>query len=344
MKILFIADPHIPVPPLKYGGAERIVDIYATEFKRLGHQVDIMAGLGSRNNGGCLHVHQAPTMAYHSRARRKLQFQLQSLWAARDADVVYNHGRFDYMQSLLCINKPSVHAFHNPIDQQQIDSAEALIRSRFAFQCLSENQRSQVRISHPVHIIPNPVNSSIYQLGSGEGGYLAFLGRLTANKGVDAAIDVAHRTGQRLVIAGNQSTEEGASKYFRQAISPHLDGDQIRWIGPVDDAQKHELLAGASALLFPIRWDEPFGMVMIEALACGTPVIATRMGSTPEVIDHGSTGFLCDTVEDMVQAIKDLSAISRSDCRTVAETRFDVRTIAPRILEILYQLASKEKF
>lgn len=338
MRILLIADPHIPAPPSHYGGAERIVHLYAQEFTRLGHRVGLMAGPGSRDYGGGLHVHRAPSMAYHSRARRKLQFQVQSLWAARDADAVYNHGRFDYIQSLLLLDKPLLSSFPNQIDQKQIDDAEALVRSRFAFHCISENQRSHARITQPVHVIPNPVEASAYRLGGGEEGYLAFLGRLTSNKGVDAAIAVAQRAGMRLVIAGNQSTEDGAADYFQQAIAPHLDGEQIRWIGPVNDAQKQDLLAGASALLFPIRWDEPFGIVMIEALACGTPVIAMRRGSTPEVIDHGATGFLCDTEDEMVQAAQNLSAISRADCRTVAETRFDVSVVAPRVLKVLREL------
>jgi glycosyltransferase involved in cell wall biosynthesis len=255
---------------------------------------------------------------------------------------VFNFGRFDYLEGLLRIAKPILHNFQNPIDQQQIDFAEARVRSRFAFHCISENQKSHADIHWPTHVIPNPVQAEAYRAGDGAEGYLAFLGRLTRNKGVDTAIEVARRSGRRLVIAGNISSEQGGPEFFCKQVEPHLDGEQISWIGPVNDAQKQELLARASALLFPIRWDEPFGIVMIEALACGTPVIAMRRGSTSEVVNHGSTGFLCETEAEMVQAAQNLSSIARADCRTVAETRFDVRVVAPRVLKVLRELAQGE--
>lgn len=343
MKILLIADPLIPVPPTHYGGAERIVHLYAQEFARLGHTVHLLAGAGSRSYGGRLHVHYAPTQAYPSRARRKLQFQLQSLWAARDCDVVHNFGRFDYLEALLAIQKPVLHNFQNPIDQRQIDFAERRIRARFALQCISEDQKSHARITAPTVVIPNPIDTRIYQASDAAHGYLAFLGRLTRPKGVDVAIAVARETGKRLVIAGNISQEEGGEAFFRQEVEPHLDGEQIRWIGPVNDAQKQVLLAGAEALLFPIRWDEPFGIVMVEALACGTPVIATRRASTPEVIEHGVTGFLCDpqepSVEAFVQAVRHIPQISRTACRQAAEQRFDVRVVSPQVLDVLTRLS-----
>ncbi len=342
MNILLIADPHIPVPPTHYGGAERIVHLYAQEFARLGHRVGLMAGSGSHDYGAGLYVHRAPTKAYPSRVRRKLQFQLQSLWAARDADVVFDFGRFDYLEALLSSGKPILYCFQNPVDQMQIDFAESRAHSNFAFHCISENQRSHAKISRPVHVIPNPVDTSAYRQGSGEEGYLVFLGRLTSNKGVDTAINVALRTGKHLVVAGNQANEDGATEYFLKAIKPHLDGEQISWIGPVNNFQKQELLSGASALLFPIRWDEPFGIVMVEALACGTPVIALRRGSTPEVIRHEETGFLCDNEDDLVEAVQSLASIDRTKCRYDAETRFDVRILAPKVLEVLHTLTRKD--
>jgi glycosyltransferase involved in cell wall biosynthesis len=144
------------------------------------------------------------------------------------------------------------------------------------------------------------------------------------------------------VIAGNVSHEEGGPEFFREHVEPHLDGDRIRWIGPVNDQQKQELLAGAAALLFPIRWEEPFGIVMVEALACGTPVIATRRASTPEVIEHGRTGFLCDssehTIDEFVDAVAQVPQLNREHCREAVMQRFDVRIVAPRVLHVLHEL------
>lgn len=346
MNILLIADPHIPVPPTLYGGAERIVALYAQEFVRLGHHVDLFAGPGSRAFGGNLYLHRAPSKKYLSRAYRKVCFQLQSVLAARNCDVVYNFGRFDYLESLLALRRPILNCFQNPIDQRQIDFAEKRIRSSSAFHLISANQRSHAQFSVPSCVIPNPVDSGCYSYGHGPSGYLAFLGRLTSNKGVDVAIAVARRTNRRLVIAGNVSKEEGGERFFREQVEPFIDGDQIRWIGPVDDAQKQQLLSQADALLFPIRWDEPFGIVMIEAMACGCPVIATRRASTPEVIDHGVTGWMCDpeepSVDAFVDAVNHLHELDRQACRRAVEQRFDVRVVAPRVLEVLQKLALRQ--
>lgn len=345
MNILLISDPHIPVPPSHYGGAERIVALYAQEFSRLGHRIHLLAGPGSRGYGGRLNIHKAPSQAYLSRAHRKVRFQLQSLWAARRTDAIYNFCRFDYLEALLSsYRKPLLHCFQNPIDQKQIDFAEQRIPANAALHFISANQKSLATVKSPSCVIPNPVDTQAYDQGDGSGGYLVFLGRLTFNKGVDVAIQVARRTGRPLVIAGNVSNEEGGEHYFKEQVLPHIDGEQIRWIGPVNDVQKQHLLSQAAALLFPIRWDEPFGIVIVEALACGTPVIATRRASTPEVIDHGVTGWLCDpaepSVDAFIAAVNRLPELDRLTCRESAERRFDVRVLAPQVLEVLQSLCN----
>ena len=341
MRILFIADPHIPVPPVTYGGAERIVGLLCGAFAARGHRVDLMAAEGSHRYGGLLHTHKAPTRNYLSRARRKIQFQFQSLWAAKDCDVVYCHGRVDYLRALFAIRKPILIKFPNPIDQQQIDALEAIVQDRVVLHMLSADQQSHAVTRLPTQLIPNPIDCSRYHPGTGAGDYLLFLGRLTASKGVDTAIEVARCTGRELLIAGNIGSADEDDRYFQQAIKPHLDGDRVRWVGPVDDDHKQALLADAAALLFPIRWSEPFGTVMVEALACGTPVIALRAGSTPEVIRHGVTGFLCDNNEELVAAVGDLDRISRDRCRREAEERFDVQVIVPQLLALLEQLVAE---
>jgi glycosyltransferase involved in cell wall biosynthesis len=346
VNILLIADPHLPVPPLRYGGAERVAALYAAELSRLGHRVDLLAAAGSQPFGGCLYHHRAPSGHWPSRAQRKLRFQLQSLRAARQCDVVYNLGRFDYMEALLAIRKPLLHCFSHPLDQALIDAAEARIRAHAGFHFVSEHQRAAAAVSAPAVTIPNPVDSRYYQPGPGDGGYLLFLGRLSPHKGVDLAIAAAQRAGVPLVIAGNRPEEPGAAAFFKEQIEPHLDGQRVRWIGAVTDQQKQELLGRAAALLFPIRWDEPFGIVMVEALACGTPVIATRRASTPEVIEHGRTGWLCEPsgprgepkVEELAEAVARLPRLERRHCRQAAEQRFDVRVLTPLLLSSLAAL------
>lgn len=341
MRILFIADPNIPVPPVTYGGAERIVDLFCKDFASRGHQVDLMAAEGSRRYGGLLHVHKPPSLNYLSRARRKIQFQGQSLWAAKHCDVVYCHGRVDYLRTLFAIRKPTLIKFPNPIDQQQIDDLEAIVQDRVVLHMLSDDQRSHATTRLPTHVIPNPIDCSLCRPGDGLGRYLLFLGRLTASKGVDTAIEVARRTGRELLIAGTIGSTPEDEDYFHKTIRPRLDGDRVRWVGPVDDVSKQALLADAAALLFPIRWSEPFGTVMVEALACGTPVIALRAGSTPEVVHHGVTGYVCDSEDELVEAVHGLERISRARCRREAEERFDITVIAPRVLALMEQLAAE---
>jgi glycosyltransferase involved in cell wall biosynthesis len=225
------------------------------------------------------------------------------------------------------------------VDQALIQAAEARIRARAAFHFVSEHQRAAAAVSVPAVTIANPVDSRYYSPGPGDGGYLLFLGRLTANKGVDLAIATARRCQLPLVIAGNRPDEPGAASFFKEQVEPHLDGQCVRWVGAVTDQQKQELLGRAAALLFPIRWEEPFGIVMVEALACGTPVIATRRASTPEVIEHGRTGWLCEpTVEALADAVARLPAIDRHHCRQAAEQRFDVRVLTPLLLASLAAL------
>ena len=337
MRILLIVDPYHPVPPREYGGTERVADLLAREWSRCGHRVDLLAGKGSRTYGGSLHLHKPPSNAYPSRMRRKLQFQLQSLWAARQCDVVCNFGRLDYLETLLRLGKPILHTFHHPIDQVLVDEAEARVcRGPVLFHCISAHQHSQASFRYPTLVVHNPIEVTRYRPGTGEAGHLAFLGRLTRNKGVDVAIAAAQLVGQPLLLAGPVPDEPGAREFFEAEVQPALDAGVARWLGPLDDMGKQELLAGATALLFPIRWDEPFGLVMTEALACGTPVVATRRASTPEVIRDGVTGWLCDPVEPdpeaFAAAIGRVPELDRRQCRLDVVERFSVEAIAAQLL------------
>jgi glycosyltransferase involved in cell wall biosynthesis len=153
---------------------------------------------------------------------------------------------------------------------------------------------------------------------------LVFLGRLEAIKGVHHAVAIASEARRRLIIAGNRVGTPSGNQYFEREIRPHLDRERVTYVGEVDDAQKDSLLGGAAALLMPIEWDEPFGIVMIEALACGTPVIGLSRGSVPEVVEDGVTGFVVDDVDGMVAAIGRIGDIDRRRCRESVERRFDV--------------------
>jgi glycosyltransferase involved in cell wall biosynthesis len=339
MKVTVIADPVIPVPPLNYGGAERVVASLCDGLASRGHSVVLVAGRGSRNYG-TLFRHAAPDKAsLFSRARRKLLFQPLSLAASWRADVVHNFGRIDYLWSLQRTSLPLLHTFENPIADGEVDALQRGRRGRLMLVSVSDHQRKKFEHRGSWRTVYNAVDVRAFPFCTkpADPPYLAFLGRLTANKGVHVAIDVARKAGMKLKLAGNVSNEHGGAAYFEQRVRPAL-GPDVEWVGEVNDAQKTSFLGGATALLFPIQWDEPFGIVLAEALACGTPVIALRRASTPEIVRDGETGFLCDSIDEMAGAVHRVSALRRADCRAFAESTFSAEVMVERYLELYREL------
>jgi glycosyltransferase involved in cell wall biosynthesis len=278
LRILIIADAKIPVPPEGYGGTERMVALLCAGLAARGHRVTLMAAKGSRDYGRLITHPWAGSKPYPYRAWCKIRFQALSLWHARAADVVINFGRVDYLESLLRTSKPLICRFGNPIGQVEIDFLRARRSEALALVSVSDHQRAHLAGAGSWRTIHNAVDTDRLAFAPRpDPGYLAFLGRLTANKGVHVAIEVAKKLGRPLRIAGNVSDEPGARQFFEQRVRPHL-GDGIAWIGELDDQAKVPFLRNAAALLVPIQWDDPCPNIVAEALACGTPVIALQRG------------------------------------------------------------------
>jgi glycosyltransferase involved in cell wall biosynthesis len=206
------------------------------------------------------------------------------------------------------------------------DEVKALYRAiarRAAIVAISHHQASTAGDVPIARVIHHGVDETRYPVGDGAGGHLLFLGRMSPTKGVGEAIDVARRAGMPLVIAAKMR-EQPESEYFDAVVRPRL-GPDVTYAGEVGGATKLALLGGAVALVNPLAWDEPFGLCMIEALACGTPVIATSRGAAPEIVDHGRTGFLCDGPDGMAAAVDDLGTIDRAACRAAVTSRFSAR-------------------
>lgn len=342
MNVTVIADPVLPVPPTGYGGAERVIASLCDTLKDRGHRVTLVAKSGSRRYHRLIPHAPPDNASLLSRAGHKLAFQPLSVAAALGADVVHNFGRVDYLFSLLRTRVPLVHTFENPIAAYELDILLRRPRPHLALVSVSDHQRAKFDDRARFTTIYNAVDVQrfTYQATPSQPPYLAFLGRLTRNKGVHLAIDVAERAGLPLRIAGNISKEPGGEEFFEREVKPRLRGN-IEWVGELNDTDKIPFLGGATALLFPIQWDEPFAVVIGETLACGTPVVAWRRASTPEALRDGETGFLCDSVDEMVSAVARVGSVSRARCREFAERVLSSDVMARRYVE-LYERVIRE--
>jgi len=208
---------------------------------------------------------------------------------------------------------------------------------------ISDSQRAPVPSAGWQGTVYHGLPQTLFQPGDAAGGYLAFLGRMSPEKGVDHAIAIARLAGVPLTIAAKIYPEERA--YFDATIAPLLDASKglVRFIGEIGGRDKEAFLGHARALLFPIEWAEPFGLVMIESLACGTPVIAWRKGSVPEIIDDGATGFIVESVEEAVRAVRSLDAIDRTTCRRAFERRFDADRMASEYTKVYQQVIERPR-
>jgi glycosyltransferase involved in cell wall biosynthesis len=279
-------------------------------------------------------------LQYSSRAFRKILFQFFSLYllTTTKIDAIINFGRLDYLEFFFKTPIPLICRFANLAFQSQIDFVlkRRINKQATKFIGISQNQVGHLTPAEQIEVVYNGVDIETFNFVSKPANppYLAFLGRLTKNKGIDIAIEVAKQSGIFLKIAGNIPNEPGATELFETVVKPEL-GSSCEWLGPVNDKQKNDLLGGAIALLFPIQWSEPFGIVMIESLACGTPVIATPMGSVPEVITEGKTGFIGASVQKLVMGVKNIHKIDRSFCHYQVKTRFSANIMVNQYINII---------
>jgi glycosyltransferase involved in cell wall biosynthesis len=328
MRIAQVAPLAESVPPKLYGGTERVVAWLVEELVELGHEVTLFASGDSVTRANLVSV--CPRALRLGRPRSDpIAAQAALLEAvaqhAADFDVIHTHIDWLHLPLLSRLGIPFITTPHGRLDLPGLP--EVICRFPGApFVSISDNQRAPLGGANWLGTVYHglPVNSfrPSYQRGS----YLAFLGRLTSEKGPEVAIRIAQAAGIPLHIAAKVPRAERG--YFKNKLEPQIDGDQVKLIGEVDDESKEKFLAGAAALLFPIDWPEPFGLVMIEAMACGTPVIAFRSGSVPEVVDDGLTGFVVDGEAEAVQAIGRLNELDRRNVRAHFEQRFTAKRMA----------------
>ena len=328
MRIAITADPYLPVPPRLYGGIERVIDLLVRGLAARGHQVTLFAHPESDTAGTLRPYGVPPHMTPSARLREVVQVG-GGLWRLRrSVDVVHSFGRLAAMLPILPLRGlPKIQSYQRPVPWRGVHRAAQLAGSSLRFTGCSTSLYaggSRRPAAGRWCTVFNGVDTSRYTPVHtvAADAPLLFLGRLERIKGPHHAIAIARRAGRRLVLAGNIATGGPDARFYHQEIAPHVDGERVSYVGPVDDGQKNELLGRAAALLMPIEWDEPFGIVMAEAFACGTPVIAFPRGSVAEVVQHGRTGFHCVDVEDAASAVAQLPRIDRAVVRADCERNF----------------------
>lgn len=332
MKIAIIADPYIPVPPLTYGGIERVIDFLIKGLTANGHEVLLVAH--SLSNV------QVPLISYGNQ-QLKLK-HLHNILAVNkiknfNPDVIHSFGRLLYLLPFLRSDIPKIMSYQREPTLSQVKRAVALSKKdTLSFTGCSDYISNKIKPFANATTVYNGFPIGIYQpnFKFNESAPLVFLGRIEYIKGTHIAIEVAQQTNKSLIIAGN--IPDGEENYFNEKIKPHL-SDQIKYIGPVNDTQKNDLLNQALAFLMPILWDEPFGIVMAEAMACGTPVIGFNRGSVSEVVVNNITGFICSTTSQMIDGISKLPTIDRKIVWKIANNRFSSERITEDYIQLYQQ-------
>jgi glycosyltransferase involved in cell wall biosynthesis len=336
MRIAQIAPPYVALPPKKYGGTERVIAALTEELVARGHSVTLFASGDSRTS-----AHLVPTVprALWGETGWDPEATIQAVVAtcyqmADEFDIIHNHLDYHPFAAARRCRTPTVTTMHGRQDLPELPAIYADYREQ-PLVSISNSQRRPIRWANWVATVYNGVDLRELPYSPNGGSYLAFIGRISPEKGVDAAIRIARRAGVPLVIAAREPlpfVHDPAVRrdwdYWESVVRPLLREPGIEFIGEVDASGRAALLGGAAALLNPIQWEEPFGLVMAEAMACGTPVLATRRGAAPEIVEPGVTGWLGTTEDDLVAAIADLDTLSRETCRLVVEARFSARAMA----------------
>lgn len=344
MRIAQVAPLWERVPPPGYGGIELVVGLLTDELVHRGHQVTLFASGDS--------ITLAKLEAVHPRALRLdptvkeygiyEMLQLSQVYQRADEfDIIHSHMGCAALPYANFVKTPTVHTLHGVLTPYNEKLFVQARQQRFV--SISDAQRQPQPDLNWVATVYNGIDPSIYKFHPepADPPYLAFLGRLSPEKGPHHAIEIAKRTGWRLKMAGKV---DGADReFFEQELKPQIDGKQIEYLGETGHEEKVALMGGAVATLFPISWREPFGLVMIESMATGTPVIAMAMGATPEVVEPGKTGFLCQNIDECVAALEKVATLDRQACREHVCNKFRVQQMADGY-EAVYRQLLAERF
>jgi glycosyltransferase involved in cell wall biosynthesis len=339
MRIAQIAPLFEAVPPKTYGGTERVVSWLTDALTDMGHEVTLFASSDSFTTGRLMPA-STKSLRLEKREPEHLahHYLMMEQVSAMACEFDISHGHLDYLTFpfLRRENMASVHTLHGRLDLPHLrpifDEYHDMPLVSIATHQRSPQPQANWR-SNIYHGLP----SDLYDFQpKPKGEYLLFLGRICPDKGVDKAIEIAHQYGMKLKIAAKIDPVD--EKYYREKIAPLIESHHVEFVGEANDIQKNELLGNARAMLFPIDWDEPFGLVLIEAMACGTPIIAFNRGSVPELITDGENGFICNDVDSACRALDKLDEIDRAQCRHHFDTRFTSVHMAQNYLRVYEEI------
>lgn len=333
MKVAIISPAWFPVPPPRYGGIEWIIALLADGLVDAGHEVTLFASGDSETKAELVSVFPEAPSRFIGTTLYELHHALACFERAAEFDVINDHSGPLAAAVGGAVSTPVVHTVHGPLDTRAGELYEqvAQVAPQVGLISVSLNQRKPRPDLPWVANCHNALDLSAYPVHPHRGDYLLFLGRMSPDKGAHRAIEVAEEVGVPLKLAGKMQ-DLLEQEFFETNVRPHL-GANIEYVGEVSHAEKVDLLQNARATLFPIKWEEPFGLVMIESMACGTPVIATRRGAVPEVIEHGRSGIVVDEHTQMGAALPEADALDPLECRRYVEENFSAERMVRDYVE-----------
>lgn len=339
MRIAIVAPLEIRVPPIAYGGTERVVSTLTEALVRQGHDVTLFASGDSKTSAKLVSI--VPEFLRKSeRSSPILSFMnmVSCLENSDDFDIIHNHTNFEGLATAGLVSTPMLTTFHGHLTDELIP---LFMRYRGWYNTISKSAKSLLPPKERfAGVVYNAIETAAYPFSCKErNGFLLYLSRFSPEKGPHLAIKVARRLNMPLVMAGNLHPND--QQFFESEILPYIDGKMIRCEGEIDDQRKKELMMEAKCLLAPIDWPEPFGLFMIEAMACGTPVIAMDRGSAREVVYDGETGYVVSSLDEMARAIKQIGNIDPWNCRRHVLRNFDGPILAKNYLHAYERVISE---
>ena len=319
MKIAQIAPIWYAIPPKGYGGIEYVVHCITEGLVERGHDVTLFASGDSVTKAKLISSFDIAPSERIGQAYPDLLHVMQAYQMADEFDIIHDHSGLIGPVIGSFVETPVLHTLHGPATQEAKEFYGRM-KDQLYYNGISDYQREEFGNLNFVGTIYNGVDLGKYEYQEKKDDYLFFLGRMNPEKGAHVAVEIAKRTGKKLLMV-SKMTEPHEKAYFEKEVKPRL-VPNVELMGEVDVPTKIEMFKKASCVLFPIQWPEPFGLVMTEAMACGTPVLAIRNGSVPEVIADGKTGFICNTVEEMIKAVDKIGQIRPIDCRRHVEENF----------------------